>query len=425
MRAVIFIHAMAAVPWAALVMSIGLVLVRREEEEAALLETSGANVIARVVLPQLAPFLAAAALLLAITAAGEMTVTNIYLIEPGNYTLAEQAYMTLQSLPLDEAAWDLLPSILVTALLVTGGVLAARLLAPLAGHVTEDRFQPVIYRLGRWKAPTAIITWLVLALLAGLPLLSMAYKAGTDVISIGGKPAQTWSALKCLAMPWSSLWRSAGELRWTMLIAAAAATLAVVAAIFLAEFSRRGNWKTWPVVLVVTVAWAVPGPIVGLGIAVLFNQNVFMLGWLYDHTIVPAIVAQSIRAAPVVLLTVWQAIERFPTGPIEAAQLDGAGRWTILIRIVLPQRKGALLAAWLAGMAIAAGDLAWSNFVLPAGYDTLQRRMFGDIHTGADDRVAGVCLAVSALYAVAIVLAALTYHTMSRRSSRNEQKGGV
>jgi hypothetical protein len=39
--------------------------------------------------------------------------------------------------------------------------------------------------------------------------------------------------------------------------------------------------------------------------------------------------------------------------------------------------------------------------------------------------VAGVCLAVSALYAVAIVLAALTYHTMSRRSSRNEQKGGV
>ena len=416
MPAVIFIHALAAVPWVALIVSIGLLLMRREEEEVALLETSGPSVVARIVLPQLAPFLAAAALLAAISAAGEMTVTNIYLIEPGNYTLAEQAYMTLQSEPLEEAAWQLLPSMAMTSALVAGGVLAVRFLSPLAGRFSADRSGPVIYRLGPWKLTVAVIVWLLLALLVGLPLLSMAYKAGTDVIEIEGAPVRTWSLLKCLTLPWTALWRTASELRWTILIAAAAATLAVAAAILLAQVSRRGIWKTWPVVLAAAVAWAVPGPIVGLALASLFNRDVAFLGWLYDRTVLPAILAQAIRAAPIVLLAVWQAIDRFPAGPLEAAQLDGAGPWTILFRIVLPQRKASLLAAWLAGFAIAAGDLAWSEIVVPPGLDTLQRRMFGDIHKGADDYVAGVCLAVSVLYAAATALALLAYRAVLRKS---------
>jgi iron(III) transport system permease protein len=416
MPAVIFIHALAAVPWVALIVSIGLLLVQREEEEVALLETSGPRVVARIVLPQLAPFLLAAALLAALSAAGEMTVTNIYLIEPGNYTLAEQVYMTLQSEPLREAAWRLLPSILATALLVAGGVLTVRFLAPLTGRFTEDRFEPVIYRLGPWKAPLAVVVWLLIGALVGLPLASMAYKAGTDVIVLDEMPVRTWSAAKSLIMPWAALWRTGSDLRWTIIIAAAAATLTVALAILLAEVSRHGIWKTWPVVLAAAVAWAVPGPIVGLAIATLLNHDLDFFAWLYDRTVIPAILAQAIRAAPIVLLAIWQAVDRFPASPIEAAQLDGAGRWTILLRIVLPQRKAALLAAWLAGFAIAAGDLAWSNFVMCPGVDTLQRRMFGDIHTGADDRVAGVCLAVSALYAAATALVLLTYRAISRRS---------
>ncbi|HZL89422.1 MAG TPA: ABC transporter permease subunit [Pirellulaceae bacterium] len=415
MPAVIFIHAMAAVPWVAIIVSIGLMLVRHEEEEVALLETSGPRVVTRIVLPQLAPFLAAAALLAAISAAGEMTVTNIYLIEPGDYTLAEQAFMTLQSEPLPQAVWQLLPSMLATALLVAGGILAVRLLAPLAGRQTEDQRAPLTYRLGPWKLPSAALVWLLLGTLAVLPLASMTYKAGTDVALLDDTPVRTWSAAKCFWLPWTALWSMGSDLGWTVIIAAAAATLDVIVAIPLAEASRRGIWKTWPVLVAAAVAWAVPGPIVGLAIASLLNHDLPLFAWIYDRTVLPAIMAQAIRAAPIVLLTICQAVERFPTAPIEAAQLDGAGRWTILLRVVLPLRKAALVAAWLAGFAIAAGDLAWSNFVMCPGVDTLQRRMFGDIHAGADDRVAAVCLAVSALYFAAALLLLAACRTMLRR----------
>jgi ABC-type spermidine/putrescine transport system permease subunit II len=107
-----------------------------------------------------------------------------------------------------------------------------------------------------------------------------------------------------------------------------------------------------------------------------------------------------VRALPVVMLMVLQSLARLPRGTLEAGQLDGAGPWSILLRIIIPQRAAALAAAWLAGFAIAAGDLAWSILVLRPGVDTLQRRLFGDIHAGADDRVAAVCLAISILYGV-------------------------
>jgi ABC-type spermidine/putrescine transport system permease subunit II len=106
-------------------------------------------------------------------------------------------------------------------------------------------------------------------------------------------------------------------------------------------------------------------------------------------------------------LTVWYTLDRFPRSVLESAQLDGAGPWTALVWIVLPQRMAAMTAIWLAGLAITTGDLAWSILVLRPGIDTLQRRLFGDIHAGADDRVAGACLAVSILFGLAVVVAML------------------
>jgi ABC-type spermidine/putrescine transport system permease subunit II len=135
------------------------------------------------------------------------------------------------------------------------------------------------------------------------------------------------------------------------------------------------------------------------------NHDVAGIGWLYQRTDVPTILAQAVRAFPIVMLVVLQSLADFPRSTIEAAQLDGAGRWSILLRIIAPQRLAAFAAAWLAGFAIAAGDLAWSILVLRPGVDTLQRRLFGDIHAGADDRVAAICLAISMLYAIGAVVA--------------------
>lgn len=408
MRAVIFLHGMAAIPWVALVVAVGLRLVRRTDEEVALLDASGPRVMALIVLPQLAPYLWAASLLAAISAASEMTVTNIYLVEPGDYTLAEQVYMTLQSQPLAAAVRQSLWSIGATTILVAGGVLTVRFLAPLRGRSAEDRLEPLTYPLGSWKWPTTLLVWLLLAALVGVPLASMAYKSGTLVIWDHDVPLQTWSAAKCATLPWVSLWRVGGDLRSTVVISAAAATLDVALAIGMYFVTRHKRWRDGLLLAAAGIAWAIPGPVVGLGIIGFFQLDVPGFDWLYNRTDLPAILAQGVRAAPIVVLVVMHSLERFPRSVLEAAQLDGASPWSTLCRVILPQRWMAVLTAWTVGLAIAAGDLAWSILVLRPGSDTLQRRLFADIHAGADDRVAGTCLAMSALYAAgaAVILVA-------------------
>jgi iron(III) transport system permease protein len=397
MRAVIFLHSLVAIPWVVLIVSAGLRLVRREEEEVALLDASGPQVIAGIVLPQIAPFALAAGLLVAIAAAGEMTVTNIYLVDPGDYTLAEQVYMTLQSEPLATAVRQSAPSIAATVLLVAIGWCSVSGLVR-AGRTLGNPQQPLVYSLGNWKWPATLLVWTPLAAAIGLPLVSLAYKAGTLVIWDGDVPTRTWSAFKCMSMPWTGLWSVRSDVGWTVAFAAAAATLDVAVAIGVTYFVRAPVLKNAVAVALAAVAFALPGPVVGLIIIGLMNHNLAGIGWLYERTDLPTILAQGVRALPIVMLMVLELLSRFPTGTLEAAKLDGAGTWSILIRIVIPQRAKALMAAWLAGFAIAAGDLAWSILVLRPGVDTLQRRLFGDIHAGADDRVAAICLATGILY---------------------------
>ena len=400
MRAVIFLHAMAAIPWVVLIVAAGLRLVRREEEEAALLDASGMQVVARIVLPRIAPFALAAGLLVAISAAGEMTVTNIYLIDPGDYTLAEQVYMTLQAEPLDIAVHQSALSIVATMLLVAGGWLGAWRFAAASQRALAQRPLPLIYSLGPWRWPVTLLVWLPLAAAIGLPLVSLAYKAGTLVVWDGEMPTRTWSAVKTVSMPWTALWSVRSDLGWTALFAAAAATLDLLLSLAIVWLVQNPLVRSAVAVTIAAIAFALPGPIVGLSIIALLNHDVSGLGWLYARTDLPAILAQAVRALPIVLLMVLAVVSHFPRAPLEAAQLDGAGKWSILARIVIPQRLAALAAAWIAGFAIAAGDLAWSILVLRPGVDTLQRRLFGDIHAGADDRVAAICLAVSVLYGI-------------------------
>jgi hypothetical protein len=84
---------------------------------------------------------------------------------------------------------------------------------------------------------------------------------------------------------------------------------------------------------------------------------------------------------------------------LAAAALDGASPWRVFWRIALPQRWMALVAAWLAAFAIAAGDLAWAQLVRPAGMDLIQRRVFGLVHSGVEEQVAAISLVNVIAYA--------------------------
>ena len=58
------------------------------------------------------------------------------------------------------------------------------------------------------------------------------------------------------------------------------------------------------------------------------------------------------------------------------------------------------------------------DLTLPPGVDTLSRRIFGLLHSGVDDRVAGICLALLALLAAVTAVAAWLAGRWGRQSGK-------
>ena len=124
---------------------------------------------------------------------------------------------------------------------------------------------------------------------------------------------------------------------------------------------------------------------------------------------------QSILSLSLATLVIWQALRTVPKETLEMATVDGAGPWTRLLLVALPQRRAALAAAWLVALAIAMGDVAAtaSHLVTPAGIDLLSRRIAGMLHASVSDQIAGICLTNAALFVV--IAAAVIWLVSPRR----------
>jgi iron(III) transport system permease protein len=410
-RGAIFIQTMAAVPWVVLIAGVGLRLAEAELEEEALLDGTPGQVFRRVTLRRTAESLVTAFLWVFVATAGAMTVTDLYLIR----TYAEEIYTQFAlGDTLNGAAWHLAPNIaLVIWILVVGLFVVARLIPP-DRHDSQRQLAP--FRLRRWRAAAAGVCFLGVGLLVMVPIVNLSIQAGRVVTRIGDNLERGWSATQFLSMTLGSPLRFAREIAWTAGIGALAASAIVAIGLPLAWQARRGGWRAGPTWLLVAGSLAVPGPLVGLAIIELFNTpSVPLLTWLYDHSIAPIWLAQTWRALPLPTLILWYGLRTIPAEMLSGAELEGASPWARFYRVALPQRWHVVAVAWLAGFAVASGELDASILVVPPGVSTLPIHIFGLIHYGVDDQVAGVSLFLFA----AFVLYALGFLWVARRSLRN------
>jgi iron(III) transport system permease protein len=430
MRGAIFVHGVAAIPWAALIIGLGLAQVDPAQEEAALLVGPPRFVLWRVTWPQTAPFMVAAAIWTIVSTTSEMTVTNIFLINPGERTYTEQFYMTFAlSAEPGEATLAVLPGIAGLSLLI-----AAALWIVVHYNRKGRRnlvTHPVIFSPGVWRPVLMGLLWLTVFALLFVPLASLMYKAGFVVEHSGGERYRSWSALQCLWEIALAPSRFANEFGWTLVVAAGAATIAWCLAILLGWRARRGGWHALPATIISVLGLAIPGPLVGVALIWLMNRDLppeiplsdgTYKSWLlvlYDQTPLAPILAQAIRALPLATLLAWHSLGTLDRDVLAAAALDGATPWGVFWRIALPQRWRPLAAAWLAGFAVAAGDLAWAHLVTPPGLDLIQRRVFGLVHSGVEERVAAIALVNVIAYAL---IAALVLRLLNRKKSRRQPK---
>jgi iron(III) transport system permease protein len=205
---------------------------------------------------------------------------------------------------------------------------------------------------------------------------------------------------QCVAMIVSAPWRCRRELGWSLLICPLAAGAAVLVAVPLAWLARRGHVRSLPALCVAALALAVPGPILGLGIIKLLDRpELPWLATLYDRSILAPFLALMVRGLPPAIFVLWYALRTVPREMLEAAAVDGAGPLARFWLIALPLRWPAVVLAFVVALAVALGDLAASILVMPPGVQTLSIHIFNLLHYGVEDQVAGVCLALLALFA--------------------------
>jgi iron(III) transport system permease protein len=383
-RGAVVIHALYAIPWATCLMAALFAPGDRALEEAALLDGPPLQVLFRVTLPGLAGGLLMGALWIFVVTAGEMTVTNIYLVP----TYAEEVYnLFATSADVQAAAIQLRPLLLFTTALVMVSVAAADYF--LTFH-TESRAR--VWSLGKARGViSAAVVVFVLALVV-VPLANLVERMGERVSLVNQQPVRSWQASQVAAMLRNVPGQFLPEFATTLQIAALVAAIAVPLAAAAAWVGRKRVALSYTLWLLAAVGIAVPAPMIGLAVIALLNHDAPLMIWLYDRTLAPPVLAILVRVVPLCFAGLWWSFRTLDEDPFEAAALDGAGSGRQFLSLALPQRWPMLAAATLVAFVVASGDLSASILTLPAGVETVARRMFGLIHSGVDDQVAAMGL---------------------------------
>lgn len=166
-------------------------------------------------------------------------------------------------------------------------------------------------------------------------------------------------------------YRSALSTQWphlvtSLLVAGGTVVLTVVvaapAAYALARFRLRGSA---PVVFTMLLVQMIPGIVVANSLYGVFSK-VHLL-----NTYPALILADSAASIPFAILIIRSFMLSIPGEIEEAARVDGSGRWSTFVRIILPLSRNALVTAGIFAFLVGWGDFLFaltltnSNTVMP------------------------------------------------------------
>lgn len=411
--AVVWIHALAAIPWVALCTALGARRVEPELEEQALLDLPEPRVWWCVSLPRIAPALGWALLGVVITVATETTITDLFRVR----TIAEELF-SLQQLGDEQGMRDaMLASLAATGWLVALAITVGSAFA--ATMRARNPRSPRRLELGNLRWVSGAVVGCLVFLAVGAPVACLAYKAGLQVGMHDGERLRHWSPLGAIVVTVHSVGRFSEELGWSCAAAGFAASCAVIAAAPLAWLMRTRIWLNWMVASLCTLMLATPGPLLAIGLMRMlsqpdpsalasalswcgFSERAGLLVWLRDQPLNLLVVVQLWRALPWAVGLLWFSLRSVPEAQLDAAKLDGLGPLARFRRIGLAQHRRSLAAAWIVAFAMAMSELPASVLVAPPGVVTLPIQVFNQLHYGAEKEVAGICLAVLLFQAAAV-----------------------
>lgn len=364
----------------------------RELEDVARLSAERWSVVRHSVLPFVMPSSVAAAGLVFLLSAADFGVPALFSVNVLTVEVYEQfaAYYNTRA-----AVLAMLPliGIAVAGLLLSTWIYRAGS----RSSVDSDLQKPRVWRLGWWRPAAAVFCASSLGGAVLIPVLALLRETqGTSAF------AHAW------AQGTTEIWHTAAYAFW-------AACVATLMAIPVGYFAARGKAASTTLFrLLVLLAVAVPGGILGVGLISLLNRPGFA-DYIYTGAGI-VVIGFVCRFMPVTSIVLAAGIGQVSTDLEDPARVAGAGWFGVLRAAVLPYIRPWLLVAWLATFALCTGELATSVLVSPPGCETLPVKVFSLMHFGASSVMAALCLIVVAMALAPVIVAVVLFWFLSTRS---------
>lgn len=110
---------------------------------------------------------------------------------------------------------------------------------------------------------------------------------------------------------------------------------------------------------------------------------------------------------PFTMVTVSARLQSFDPFLLDAARDLGASESSLLMRIVLPLLRPALLSSWLLAFTLSLDDVIVSSFVTGPSYDVLPLKIFSMVKVGVKPEVNALATLLVALSLILVVLSQL------------------
>jgi iron(III) transport system permease protein len=364
--AAILVLSLVFYPLSMLASEVGLRRIDGRLEEAALVVASPRRVLRRITLPLAAPGIAAAALVIFVLAVSEFGVPGL---------LRVRVYTT-EVFTAFAALYDFSRAIVLAvpllALCAAVGAVAARLLGDRivsARRLTGSH--PPLF--DRWRRGAQLSVAIVFVVAVASPIVVLAREA-LHVRSLGASLAGSGEAIAN-----------------SLILSTMGATVVAAVALCLGYARARARERVANLAdILFVVLFAVPSTIVGVGLIGVWNRpGVF--GTIYG-TDTMFILVYLARFVPVAALILAAAVRYVPVSHEEAAAAAGAGWLRTMRRIVLPQLRLGLAAAWIVAFVLSFGELGASVLIAPPGESTLPIRIYTIIANAPSAQVAMLAL---------------------------------
>jgi iron(III) transport system permease protein len=351
----------------------------RFEEAAALVAPPG-TVLRRITIPLAAPGILAAALIIFVLAVSEFGVPGL---------LRVRVYTT-EVFTAFAALYDFSRAIVVALPLV----LLCLLVAVVAVRLGGERL--VSGRRVSGMAPVPLDAWQRSGRAAAIGVVTIA--SGIPLVVLVGEALGAESLRAVFGGSGPAIMNS-------LLLATIGATAVVIVAAGVGYARARAGARVGRLAdALFIVVFAVPSTIVGVGLIGLWNRPgalgavygtdaMFMLGYLA-------------RFVPVAALVIAAATRYVPMSHEEAASVSGSGWLRTMTRIVVPQIRLGLVAAWVIAFVLAFGELGVSILIAPPGEATLPIRIYTIIANTPPSHVAALALLQSSVILIPVALLA-------------------